>query len=505
MNKFNMLLTIGLFSLATLVAFSQSTPLDDYVRMSDPVYGYNLIKTYTQPTYTVYVLNFTSQKWYDETVLDKPIWWHYLCITVPKTLTIDEAAFMLISSGNQENGIPDVTDGNLENLRDLALGTGAITVLLRQIPNQPLVFKTDPSGRAREEDESIAWTWKLFLDNPSDPFILLRMPMTKAAVRAMDATEEFTKQQKLANLKKFMIGGLSKRGWTTWTTAAVDNQRVVAAVPIVMDLLDFNTNMHLHYKSLGGWTFAFADYYDVNITQHMDTPNLYSMQQIIDPYFYLDRYRNTKIMVVSGSNDEFFIPDNTHTYWNDLRSVTAGSAMLKRIPNCDHSLRNHNIALYSAIQTFFLSIFSKTPKPLPSFTWSFNNNPTHGVIKCIVDTTAGPTPSLVKGWSATTLSSTKRDFRAYILDPKNPSQPIANPVLWVATEKDIVKEEMPGKIVYTYSIPKPSSKWIGFFIELSFPSGIGNNYLTVTTETNVIPEYYGYEDCYRESCQGTLV
>ena len=69
---------------------------------------------------------------------------------------------------------------------------------------------SDPSGRAREEDESIAWTWKMFIDNPSDPFILLRMPMTKAAVRAMDATEEFTKQKGIADLKKFMIGGLSK-------------------------------------------------------------------------------------------------------------------------------------------------------------------------------------------------------------------------------------------------------------------------------------------------------
>ena len=37
-----------------------------------------------------------------------------------------------------------------------------------------------------------------------------------------------------------MIGGESKRGWTTWTTAAVD-KRVFAAMPIVMDMLDFNT------------------------------------------------------------------------------------------------------------------------------------------------------------------------------------------------------------------------------------------------------------------------
>jgi PhoPQ-activated pathogenicity-related protein len=43
-----------------------------------------------------------------------------------------------------------------------------------------------------------------------------------------------------ANIKKWMIAGGSKRGWTTWTTAAVD-KRVFAAVPIVMDMLDLNT------------------------------------------------------------------------------------------------------------------------------------------------------------------------------------------------------------------------------------------------------------------------
>ena len=47
-------------------------------------------------------------------------------------------------------------------------------------------------------------------------------------------------KQGFANLKKFMVAGGSKRGWTTWTTAAVD-KRVFGAIPIVMDMLDFNT------------------------------------------------------------------------------------------------------------------------------------------------------------------------------------------------------------------------------------------------------------------------
>lgn len=55
-----------------------------------------------------------------------------------------------------------------------------------------------------------------------------------------DAVTDFAMKQGFAEIKKFMVAGESKRGWTTWTTAAVD-KRVFAAIPIVMDMLDFNT------------------------------------------------------------------------------------------------------------------------------------------------------------------------------------------------------------------------------------------------------------------------
>lgn len=104
---------------------------------------------------------------------------------------------------------------------------------------------------------------KTFFENPNDPYILLRLPMTKAAVRAMvktflcilqvalsliknifkknkDAMTDFASKTQKVNLQKFLVAGASKRGWTTWTTAAVD-KRVFAAIPIVMDMLSLNT------------------------------------------------------------------------------------------------------------------------------------------------------------------------------------------------------------------------------------------------------------------------
>lgn len=37
------------------------------------------------------------------------------------------------------------------------------------------------------------------------------------------------------------------------------------------------------YRNLGGWTFAFDDYLDVNITAELDSEGVAKMATIIDP------------------------------------------------------------------------------------------------------------------------------------------------------------------------------------------------------------------------------
>lgn len=70
---------------------------------------------------------------------------------------------------------------------ELAMGTGLITGCLFQVPNENMVFTEDPAQKSRGEDSIIAYTWDHFLNNPDQPEWLLRLPMVKASVRAMDA------------------------------------------------------------------------------------------------------------------------------------------------------------------------------------------------------------------------------------------------------------------------------------------------------------------------------
>ena len=74
--------TILVIVLASVLLGYESTPLDDYVNTPDAHYKYEVVLTYPSTAAKVYVLNMTSQKWLDETIVKNPIWWH----VVRKTL-----------------------------------------------------------------------------------------------------------------------------------------------------------------------------------------------------------------------------------------------------------------------------------------------------------------------------------------------------------------------------------------------------------------------------------
>ena len=86
-----------------------------------------------------------------------------------------------------------------------------------QVPNEPLTFVGDPSQKSRTEDAMIAYTWSHWINNTLEYDWLARMPMTKASILAMDAIQQYVDTlDDVPTVKRFAVGGASKRGWTTW-------------------------------------------------------------------------------------------------------------------------------------------------------------------------------------------------------------------------------------------------------------------------------------------------
>ncbi|CAF1342356.1 unnamed protein product [Adineta steineri] len=461
-----------------------ATPLDDYVNTPDPMFSWKRLQTYPFPTYTLFILNMTSQRWFDDSLSSQPIWWHYMAITVPKNIRRYKTAFLLVNNGDNTNPVPTNNP-----MTDLAISSSSVTATIWQIPNQPFQFWADPLEKLRREDALVAWTWKQYFDtNGMDPTILLYFPMTKAVVRAMDTIEQFLLQERITVPQEFVVGGASKRGWTTWLTAAVDNTRVVAAVPIVMDLLNIRPNMMSHYRSLGGgWTFALDDYYEMNITRQMNSAITDKLAEMIDPYSYLDRYSKTKIFQLQGAGDEFFLLDCENFFWNELQAATGGSH-LRRIPNTGHNIRGYEESLSS----FYLSAADRVP--LPSMKWTRTMNGTHGFIHVTIDFSSGkPKPTTVSAYQART---TKLDQTTGNL--------VANPIVWANTGVQFQGQSgTTASYSLTVSIPT-DGYWLATFIQATFDGRQGTT-LTLTTETLILPNTYPVKECNDQECYGTLV
>ena len=89
-----------------------------------------------------------------------------------------------------------------------------MTADLKQIPNEHLRFYADPQNKSRTEDGIIAFTWRHFIVDPTKPEWLLRLPMTKAVVRAMDTITDFVNKTTGKEITNYCVGGESKVSWT---------------------------------------------------------------------------------------------------------------------------------------------------------------------------------------------------------------------------------------------------------------------------------------------------
>jgi PhoPQ-activated pathogenicity-related protein len=445
----------------------KGSPLKAYVQQTDPATSYELVHESKGDGYSYYVIRSISQNWLSTSEVTETTWWHWVSFVIPDKLEHD-ISFLMISGGSSNTKLPESPD---RMLVDAALSTNSTAIKVHNIPFQPVTFIGD-TVKNRVEDGLIAYGWREFMERGAkdeDAIWLARLPMTKAVMTAMDAVTDYTNTQLGMRLGKYVVAGGSKRGWTTWTTAAMDD-RVVAMVPIVIDVLNVVPSFQHHWRSYGYWAPAVKDYEREGIMDWMGTKEYSRLLEITDPYSFLDAYIDIPKLLINGSGDQFFLPDSWQFYWHELK----GEKHLAYIPNAGHSLDNSDAM--QILLGFYKRILTEQARP--EYTWEVTD--TH--IKVSVDT-KNP-PAEVKLWEANNTET--RDFRIDVFGPH-----------WTAT---ILPIQENGE--YEIPINAPEKGWKGHFVELTFS---GSAPIKVTTGIKVLPETYPFEPFVPEVQRGTKV
>ena len=433
---------------ARRTAASPATPLDAYVHAPDPSYACRSVATVRGKGYVTHVLELTSQTWRAPEEVDRTLWKHWLSIVVPDGVS-SSTALLYLTGGANDDPLPADAD---PVRRALALATHSVIAELRMVPNQPLLFADE--REPRREDGLIAYGWDKFLRG-GDPLWLPQLPMTKSAVRAMDAVSAYCASADGGGLRveRFVVAGRSKRGWTSWTTAAVDD-RVVAVVPVVIDLLNLEQSFRHHYEAYGFWSPAIGNYTKLGIPDWFGTPQMAALAGVIEPYSYRARLTLPKL-IVNATGDPFFQPDSSRLYFAEL----PGEKLLRYVPNAGHDVEPAD--LLASLLPFYRAIVESAPRP--SYAWSFEGE------DAIVVRDVEPHASAARVWQASNPEA--RDFRIDTLGPGWTSRELApeHDGSWIAR------------------IARPARGWTAFFVELTVPSG-GDEPHTLTTDVRVVPD-----------------
>jgi PhoPQ-activated pathogenicity-related protein len=430
---------------------AEKTALDAYIAKPESVYGWKLVSAIPGDGYTAYVLELTSQTWRKPEEVDQPVWKHWLTIVKPAVLKSDKA---LLYIGGGSNKDPAPTKAADRDVR-IATQTGSVVANLGMVPNQPLAF-ADSRDVAREEDDIIAYS-RVQNFNTKDPEWLVRLAMVKSGVKAMDAVTEFMASEAGGKtpVKEFVVTGGSKRGWTAWLVGATDN-RVIGIIPMVIDALNSQEITRHQYEAYGYFGSALDDYVRHGLFPHKIGSGEYAdVLKIEDPYNYLPRARLTiPKFAINASGDQFFLPDNSHLYWDKIQPE-------KRIRYVENSM--HNLAGTDAIDSllaFYNAVITGQPRPEYSWTKAADG---------ALSVTTRDKPSEVKLWQA---HSDTRDFRVEKVGKIYTSS--------------ILQPQADG--TYLGRIETPAKGFTAFFIELTYPSGLASAPFKFTTEVSIVPD-----------------
>lgn len=401
--------------------------------------------------------NLASQQWSPQGLVSPEQWKHDVDIYIPRDALHGRALLVAnngtnISTGNKEvSGPSDFTEAMA---LEVARKTRTIVISVSNIPNQYLTYTDD--GIARKEDASVAHSWKLFLDDPeARPFMSLHLPMMASVIKAMDLAQ---KELQPWQIEHFIASGASKRAWTAWLSAIAD-ERINAIVPFVIDILGMDNVLEHTYQTFGkSWPLAFYDYHHEGITRQRDTENFAKLLKIEDPLSYLDSAYAERLSIpkyiVNASSDDFFVPDNTDFYFDQL----PGPKALRVAPNASH------YGIKQFIENSLIPVINRWQqgRPLPTIAARSTINETRETLSLQFP----EAPVKVTQWTA--LNPMARDFRQPCGIRYEPNEVI--PV-----------DPLNAQVL----IDTPENGWKATFVEATFADGF-----VATTPVQIAPKRY---------------
>lgn len=358
--------------------------LEQYVARPDSSYSWREVGSGKVDTAQYVELILTSQTWQGIP------WKHQLFVFRPDNLdTSTRQALLYIDGGRWhpefEAGLPRLPK-EARIFARLAAAMRAPLAVVRQVPFQPMFD--------RREDALIAYTFDRYLTTGQSEWPLL-LPMVKSAARAMDTVQQVVWERWKIPVDRFTVSGASKRGWTSWLTAAID-ARVAAAAPMVIDMLNIPAQIDLQRSVFGSLSDEVRDYEDIDLPGRIDTELGQRLLEMVDPYRYRTRLTQQKLILL-GTNDRYWPLEALKVYWGGLPEPKR----VLYVPNQGHKLADYERVLGTLSA---LHRYSAHGKSLPRVEWAFTN----GSDTLELHVQPDQQPRSVIAWSAT---SPTRDFR----------------------------------------------------------------------------------------------
>jgi PhoPQ-activated pathogenicity-related protein len=282
---------------------------------------------------------------------------HELSLFVPGNVPAGTTTALYWIDGGSARGVPAAgapaePSSAIRTLAPIATAAGLPAAVIRQVPYQPMF-----SGL--QEDDLIAHTFTEFARTGDGTWPLL-LPMVKAAVAGMDAVVALAADRQL-DIGRFVVTGASKRGWTTWLTAATD-ERVVGIVPLVIDMLALDRHLRLQVESFGGLSDQLVPYSSRGIDKLLATDRGGELIEIVDPFRYRKRLALPKLIAL-GTNDPYWPLGAVDLYREEL----PGPHWVSYCPNAGHGLPILRIAGLVAA----MGRHAAGAEPLPHVSWRF--------------------------------------------------------------------------------------------------------------------------------------